>query len=513
MNKDIKINYGTLFCRIMIGIFIALTIICNVLHFVYFKFSVDAIIYFVISIIICTIFCIIFGFAAGEPLTSLKRKKKKNTHAFHKQLEEEEVVKPIPKKERIKNIFIGLGIFLACGIGYIPLFLLGANSVKKMNSDGYVKTTAVIKYVEDSHGDMKRLAYTYTAEDGKIYTSRTSASFGGASFKAGKTVTIYYNVSSPEAIISPSSTVMTFMGACFFFLGGLFAAIAMPGHAKSAFVGLMFSTIFLMFSISLIVGIQLASGLSFLELIASGVSVYAMLMFGLVGIVLMIITISQIIRNIKFNKFKRNNTEIVQRINERKKLKLENSIKESDKALEAPDSEIVSNPKVEEKKKKPRKKYRHSFHAGLIPLILAGTVFFIAGTCVMILVGIIPTAKYYSYNKTEATITKIDTYHSKRDGSLLATYFYEYEVDGKKYERESSYGQSAELVPTIGSKINIRVNPKNAEDVLDGGFINWIAIILGFIFAGAGVGLFIATVIMSRDGVKKTKHTRSTKKI
>ncbi len=498
-----EINYGTLFCRIIIGVFILLTVLCNVLHFVYFKFSVDGIINVVITIIICTIFCIIFGFGAKGTLTQIKKKRK--THEFHKQLEDEEYTLPVSKKEKIKNIFIGLGIFLGCGIGYVPLFLLGSNSIQKMNSDDYVKTTAVIRYIENSHDDMYRLAYTYTAKDGKIYTSSTNASFGGASFKTGKSVTVYYNVSSPDVIISPSDTVMMFMGASFFFLGGLFAAIAMPGYAKGAFVGFMFSTIFLMFSISFIVGIELASGLSFLELLGSGIVVYAMLMFGFVGLVLMLISFSQTIKNIRFKKFKKNNPEYVQRVNESKKQKLDKNLKDSNKALKEPDSEIIIKPKKEFKEKYPRKKYKHTFHAGLIPMILASTVFFATGMCVMILIGIIPTAKYYSYEKTSAVVTKIDTYHSKKDGNLLATYFYEYEVDGKKYEKESSYGQSAELVPTIGSTIEIRVNPDNPEEVLDGGFINWIAIAMGAIFAGVGFGLYIATFIMSRDGVKKSK--------
>ncbi len=493
-----EVNYGKIFCYLLIATFISLALFCITLHFVYFGFSVDGIISAVIIIIICIILTAIFSLSARG---TIKVKRKNNLSRFRKRMEseiEDEIAnKSNSKKEKIKNLLLGLTIFIVCGIGYIPLFILGSNSLKKINSDNYTKTTATIKFVIDDGEGMSRLAYTYTAEDGNIYRSNTNVSFGGVAFKEGKTVTIYYDNSSPDVIISTSNIILTFMGGAFFFLGGLFAFLGMSVIGRSSIFAIAFGIIFLMFSVCMIAGIELASGLSFLELIGSGLSVYAMLCFLIIGLLLTGIGISETIKNINFAIYKHKNPDEVQKFEARIEKKAQLKLKENE-------NELIIEQKVKEKGKN-RKKYHHKFSKDLIGLSIAAAVFLGVGLWLFVGLGILPTSKYYSYSKVEATVTKIETYKSKKDGNVLATYFYEYSVDGKKYEKESSYGQSAELVPIVGSKINIRINPKNPEDVLDGSFIGWTMIGIGLLCTSVGTGICIGMWFMSRTSVKETK--------
>ncbi len=117
------------------------------------------------------------------------------------------------------------------------------------------------------------------------------------------------------------------------------------------------------------------------------------------------------------------------------------------------------------------------------------------GLWVFISFGLIPLSKDLSYNKVQATVINVTTYVNKKDGGLMATFTYEYYIDDTRYQKDSSYAQSADLVPSVGDTITIKVNPKDPTDCLDNGFTNYILIVVGLLFSGVGLSLIIWMII------------------
>lgn len=456
--------------------FALLGIICIVLNIVLFNFSAATIVNIVFIAIVATIFSTIFFFI-GRSFE--KGGKSKNEYQTDEPFEN---FRCLDTKEKVKKFFISLGILIMCGIGYIPLFLIASNNTKKMHSSQFFKTTAYVGYV-NSDGENSWLTYVYQDLDGTVWYSESGASWGGATFKEGKKVTLYYNVHSPEVVIMPSDTFMAYFGASFFLIMGLFAFFAQMELASGTVAGTFFSLVFLLFSTLMTTGIELASGLSFFELMGSGASVYALTCFGIVGLLLFIFCFTQTIKQIKYVIKKSR----IPRIKE-SKTKV--------KPVTAEKNEIIAGPQ-EAKPKKIKKRYHHKFFAQTIGIMLAGLVFFSVGLFMIIGMGIVPAIKYSKFVQTEATIVSLNTYTGK-EGNLLASFNYEYFVNGVRYEKESSYGQSVEIAPLVGDKVKIKYNPNNPDEIKDGGWIDTMTAFVGIIPLGVGIGLFIATVIMSR---------------
>ena len=392
------------------------------------------------------------------------------------------------EKLTVKKFFGGLGILIACGIGYIPLFLLGGNMFSKINSSSYEKAEATIVRIS-TDGDMtSRLGYAYEI-DGETYYSSSDASWGGISFKEGKKVIVYYNVNNPEITLNLSNAVMFMVGGGFFLLGGLiffFIGFGIKG-IEQTLVGFTF----MFFAGGLMLGMKLASGFSFFELIASGASAYTCLLFSLIGLFIFIsgivVLISSIKTKVKFARY---------------------SIKaEIKKEQQLISKEQKSNEKANEVKVKP--KYKYKFEKSLIPIILCGLVFLVSGIGLMIGLGFVPIAKAANNIKVTATVTEVHTYYD--DGSLHAQFDYEYYYDGVRYEGKSSYSQSADIAPSVGDTIKITISKNNPAKVLDDShFMIYIAIIVGLIVAAPGGGIIIYTILQMRYEVKDKKSITQT---
>ncbi len=462
----------------IVSLLIILALTSIILHFVLFEFSFVSIINAFIICVITTILCVIFGGA-----TSGKHQRKKEKSNGYEYVKE-----PITAKK----FFMGLGVLLACGIGYIPLFIFGSININKINSPSYVKTEAVIANVTDTSTDVMNPTsspkYVYKDLDGNKHVSQSNATWGGITFKLGEKVTIYYSVDNPEITLNLSDSVMMIVGACFFLFGGLLAFLSCI--ERTQFIPALFGLIFMLFSGGLLTAAKLASGMSFFTLFASGAMAYAMFLFFAMGLFFFLFGVVNIVKFIRYNIHEREfNSEIQQLLKEEKKSK---KLEKSKQSLVLADSKEVSN----YKKKKYKYKFTWQDFKSLFGIIFGGTVFFVVGLCVMIFVGIVPLAKAASYTKTEATVTEIHTYHDK-EGNLLAYFDYEYFVDGKKYEKESSYGQSAEIAPSVGDKVTIYYNPNNPDELTDSSWTDWITTVVGFIFACVGAGLIIVPIILT----------------
>ncbi len=316
----------------LIGIFVFLLAICIISHVATYKYSIEGLVNCILMAVACGILSLIFGLifrvfskpskepqqedsdevkkikeemkeidAKSEKLLSGYNLKELKKEVKTYKVKKEKPLKPYEEKileasrerltirEKLKNIAIGFFIFVVCGAGYIPLTIFASNSIEKINSPEYVKVEAVVRRINnnsiDENGSV--LVYSYIAEDGLIYTSSDGASFGGAMFKEGKKVTIYYNANNPKNIKTSSEIVMMFMGASFFFFIGLAVFVNFCWNNDGTLILLAICLTFIIFPIGFITAIEVSSGLAFFELLGCGSLVYILLCFGTIGLTLM----------------------------------------------------------------------------------------------------------------------------------------------------------------------------------------------------------------------------------
>lgn len=507
-----------------------------VLHLIFNKFSFLSVVNIFFVLVITTILAFILGFSfssVGVKKNNKYSSRRKNTgltKSSYKIQYEDKLYEKLNRKNKpkidsskVKKFFGALGIFLACGIGYIPLIIFGSKNVQKITSGNYIKAEATIQRVYvDELENTSMLVYAYEDLNGDICYSGSGSSWGGITFKEGSKVTVFYNKNNPEILVNLSDTVMFFMGALFFFLGGILCALGILGLDK--LVPFIFGFIFIMFASSMLTAASLAGGFRFIELFASGPLAYALFLFELLGIFILTIGIISIFTDgnhgptmFEVLKIKRELRKegyfkaIKEKYKEDKALINSNKEYKKDKVVFAKPSrdEII---KEQEKPKKPKKKYKYEFNVGCIPLILAAFVF---GGCgiFMFYQGISSVIEYSSYIQVEAKIIRVNTFTGK-EGDLLATFDYEYYVDGKRYESESSYSQSASIAPNVGDTVKIKYNKNDPAKIKDGDFIDYISLFVSFIPMGVGVFLFVWAVISMRYEVTETDDKKDeTKKI
>lgn len=514
----------------IICVIVALALTSIILHFVSFEVSIYAFVNAGLICIITGILSIIIYFATHGP----HEKKKKSDDSFY------------GNSITVKGFFTGLGILIACGIGYIPLFILGGRNIQKMNSPAYIKTEATIMSVVDTTTDITNPTssprYVYYDQDGNEIISQSNAQWGGVTFKVGQKVTVYYSASNPEIMLNVSDSVMMIFGGLFFLLGGLFAFFACMGLERLGIP--LFGLMFMVLPGGMLTGMILASGMNFFLLYASGALPFAMVLFLAFGVFVVTVGLIEVFKFIKFNiKERKANKEFRDYLKERdrkdKKLaedckneikatktqklgkdyrkitaKLDEYLEENKKAVAdlKEDSKTVENKEKQKKKKKYKIKITWHAVSSLLGVILAGTVFFAVGLFVMIYVGIMPLAKTASYTKAEATVIELHTYYNK-EGSLLAYFDYEYYVDGVRYEKESSYGQSAEIAPAVGETITIYYNPNNPNELTDSSWTDWIMVVVGLIFAGVGLALIVVPLVLAcREDVTEATENKELQK-
>lgn len=473
------------------GLFVVMALTAIVLHCIVFPFSVSTVINCIIICIICAIFgCITFFVAknAGDaPKSKTKQAKQSGGNVIASDL------KLLTPKQKFKKFLVAFVILAACGIGYIPLFIIGSINVKKITSGNFIKAEAEIISV-DTTENSDVLIYNFYDQQGNKIFSRDSASWGGVTFLKGNNTTLFYSKDNPEITLNPANIVILFFGASFFLIMGIFAFLAYMefGITKSGVVGTILGLVFLGFSTCIITGVHLASGMNFVELFASGATVYGLLCFGIIGLVIVVFASVQGVKDIcatlhylKSPSYKLDKQTAKELVKE--------------KILEERQAKIASiNSKSEVTINKDKRKNKFVFNKSAIPVLFGSLVFLGVGLFMLIGLGFIPLAKNLSYNKIQATVISVETFNSKRDGSLLAVYNYEYVVDGLTYQKESSYSQSAELAPMVGDTITIKVNPKDPNDVLDAGFTDYILIVMGTICSGAGIGLIVLAIYMCK---------------
>lgn len=511
--------------KVGIGIVCALVVLALttiILHFSLFEFSFVSVINAGIICFITFILCIIFHAA---------------THGKHEKKRERTIADDyVEERVTAKQFFSGLGVLLACGIGYIPLFILGGNNLQKINSPAYVKTEAIIMSVVDTSSTFTNPTsspkYVYYDQDGNEIISKSSAQWGGITFKLGEKVTVYYNKANPEIMLNLSDGVMMIFGGMFFLFGGMLAFCGCTN--RHHFVPFLFGLLFIIFSTGILTAMKLASGMNIFLLLASGALPYAMFLFLALG---MFFVVYGVVDAIKYIRYIINNRKSSKAINEslkkeKDKNRKDETIKEKTQKLgknynkitakiknneenENIDDEklnedglIFDEPKVSKTKKKYKLYFTKEEFKNFFAMFFAGAVFFVTGLFVMIYVGIMPLAKTASFVKAEATVIELHTYY--KDGGLNAYFDYEYFVDGKRYEKESSYGQSVEIAPAVGEKITIYYNPKNPDELTDSSWTDWISVAVGFIFAGVGAALIIVPLVKCRTEVLELKDENGT---
>ena len=270
---------------------IILSITAVVLHFALFKISFISFINSFFILVATGIICFFVGLSLGG-----SSGKSKNSQSDVNEYNQNGVL-------TAKKFFGGLGIFLLCGFGYVPLILIASNNIKKVNSSEYVKTQATIVGIagtaSSSGNPTVSLRYQYYDENGNKFISLSNASWGGITFKEGETTVIYYSKSNPEITLNISDSVMMLSGAALFFGGGILLFLGIT--ERNRLFPIVFGLMFMLFCGGVLTGMKIASGLNFFLLFCSGASAYLMLMFCGLGLVLFIYGIISAINSIKYN--------------------------------------------------------------------------------------------------------------------------------------------------------------------------------------------------------------------
>ncbi len=291
---------------LLISAYILTAIVCIICQFACYKFSMQGFVNCIIIAVICIIISIIIHFfykvkaeTNSEPnkeenenlsevdkyIKSLKPSEKSNAE-YCKRILENKAYSYLGKK--LKLIALGFLGFIVMGALFVPMLIFGVNTIKDISGNNYVKTQAIIREASyDANKNSSKLAYSYMANDGKIYTSRKGATFGGAIFKAGKTITIYYEASNPENIITPTKIfIFFFIASLAIILGVGFIINGFLGNSGSA-LGLSFCLKFIIASFGLMIATMLAGGLSFFEVLGCGILPYIYFCFIIISILIL----------------------------------------------------------------------------------------------------------------------------------------------------------------------------------------------------------------------------------
>ena len=479
------INKTKLTGVIFLAVFIIMALIAIIGNLVMQPFDFSVLVYIFIICVICFILTIIFYSCAvkGRPWFVEKKREKLIPDYSPDTLDFEAKKRIRPNKG---EILTGIIIFLVCCLGASPLFIFASKNIQKIHGPNYVKTEAVVTSIAD--GDVVQLRYVYYTEDGERIVSGSNASFGGISFKEGKKITVYYNKDNPELLADFGESIMMLTGGSFFLLCGLIVLFA--NLKLNQLIGLTFGITFMAFSGGFIFGVMNAGGMNFFEIYCSGVVGYALTLFFILGLFFATYSLFQLIISI---------------ICYFKKLYVRNKYGEK---KEKPKK--IRDIKVEKEKqsiiKKERVRYFHRFSRQAFGILFAALVFLFAGGF-MFSMGVRDIAASANYQKVQATVIEVRLWNSKEDGSLLGDFVYEYYIDGKRYEHESSYSQSAELLPEKGETITIKVSRIDPNRVVDSSWINWLLTCVSLIPLGVGVFLCFLAEITMRDGIKEKKQS------
>lgn len=121
--------------------------------------------------------------------------------------------------------------------------------------------------------------------------------------------------------------------------------------------------------------------------------------------------------------------------------------------------------------------------------------------CILIGIGFIfiPKIKYnnFKFGKKEKIIANVVQVKTIKESSyVLYAPVYEYSYDGKKYTYSKRY-YSNTINDRKGDQVTLKVLKNNPSIVIEkGNFSDVILDILGFVFIGAGITIFILIVIM-----------------
>ncbi len=535
------------FYQLVVLLLIIFFAICGIYgvvgNFAFYSFSVTSIVNAVLTLVVCGIFCMIFSFILKASFNQDKKTKKsvsknnpvyyeklKNYAKFYEEKYSDQEIKEYEKEykkssiknklkfkidaEKLKRICGALALFIACGIGYIPLFLLGANSSSKIKSSSNIPVEATVKFVQtDINEGVPRYVYEV---DGEYYISQSGASYGAIQFKDGSKTTIYVNRSNPEIIYCPSDCVMTYFGATLFLVFGIFIALACLGVVDkvSSIAAMFMGFLFMLFGVSFITASALASGLPFYILACSGTSVAACLCFAAVGLLLFGFGIKELFVNISAAiHVRKDYKNTYKEVFGRKSIDNQNSNNKV-KNIEVSQNDTLVDGKPTEKKtkKKEKCKKRISFSKESLGMLFAGLLFAGVGIVVLITTSIIPLAKTRNMQEVTATVTRVETYYNKK-GNLLAVYDYTYEYNGETYEKHISYGQSPELAPNQGDTIKVYIDKTNPDIVFDDLRTPWILLPVSLIFAIVGIGLTGFGIHCSVFDVIEDKDKKENEKI
>lgn len=185
----------------------------------------------------------------------------------------------------LKRKLTAIGIFLAFGIGYIPLIIFGSNQVVQMNSANYAKTNAVFEKVLDTGSKDSytyRLAYRYYDANGVPHIYEGLSFSGGVAFREGAVIQVYYDKDNPEIAVNVSTCILMFSAAVFFILLGVLVACHYLKILEN-FACFLVGAIFFLFGGGLTASVFFAAGKDW-TILFGGPAVYGFVVMTAIGV-------------------------------------------------------------------------------------------------------------------------------------------------------------------------------------------------------------------------------------
>lgn len=215
------------------------------------------------------------------------------------------------RKQLTKKDFLASAIILLVGMIIFSVFYyINANQVKKASNPNYVMTTATAEMVKVEDSDRTVLRFVFRVYDEetdseKAYVFSKGTSISGVNYIEGKSIDVYYSKHNPEIawhkIDSNFLMSLAILGLCFGVAFAVLNLILTRNNALSFGMG----SVFFLFCYGLNFYIAQSAGFSFVELLFSGVAVYAMNLFGLIGLLFILLGVFSLIKTLRLLSYGR----------------------------------------------------------------------------------------------------------------------------------------------------------------------------------------------------------------
>lgn len=116
---------------------------------------------------------------------------------------------------------------------------------------------------------------------------------------------------------------------------------------------------------------------------------------------------------------------------------------------------------------------------------------------IVLAVGISYDLRFGRYEETTAKIVDVD-YKQDSDGDWMASYTYEYTVNGQTFRRKSNSSTSENIAHKVGDRVTIKYDPKNPNKIIESVWVCVLITGVGALFLVIGSAIIIVSIVQRK---------------